>query len=508
MTQEQVQSRTLAAGVQAVWHVDLQALLGVVRATAAHAVVVGELRVASVQAPAVASPRYSLCHTRATESLAAIKLLLGALVGVVQAAVEMVGAVGVAIAHPIGHFQRFVRATVALAGGRADGTFYGDIEIPVGVVTHVLRAIEGPRPAKVLVSGEQVLGTVLVLGTFLFALVLRVRGAIPQLGIIADAAKPRLLEVKPGIGRNDLASHSFAPPPMKLWVSGALLAGVAGVARIVGLVEWRPQCRLVPSSVAGYLNQLLDSCQLVGSKRIFCCQHLGKVCQMEDEYPVEGVPIPTRITSSDALGLESLRTSHLIQQNSLGCDVVFQDGIQQLRASVQIQTILGCRIEVGRCTEEQPLVVRGSCQVGDVAFLCWILAGGITAFLRTYSGRKEVGLSYKTAPLTEAENPVPDFLGILQVAGILGKHVCEFSREVKHFHDGDGILEVLAWPSAPPEAATWVIPAKLPHPFIDRQRSIQPFFLLRKRNNYCCAVNKLCCGKNCKTCVKAHKLHK
>jgi len=83
MSQEQVESGALATSIQTVWHVHLQALLRVVRATATHAVVVRELRVAAIQTPAVSSPRNSLRHACATEAFTAEELLLRALLCVV-----------------------------------------------------------------------------------------------------------------------------------------------------------------------------------------------------------------------------------------------------------------------------------------------------------------------------------------------------------------------------------------------------------------------------------------
>ena len=83
MCQEQIESRSLTPGVQASWHLYTEALLGIVRAAASHAVVVGELRVASIQTPAIPTTLDGLRLGSVAETLAAEKLLLRALVSVI-----------------------------------------------------------------------------------------------------------------------------------------------------------------------------------------------------------------------------------------------------------------------------------------------------------------------------------------------------------------------------------------------------------------------------------------
>lgn len=169
----------MTASIQTVWHVNIQALFRVVRATASHTVVVGELRVASVQTPAVTSSRNSLGHTRTTESLAAQELLLDALLSVVQAAVQVTSAIAVAVANSIGNILGHMGTAPTFARGRAYGAFSADVKVSVRMVTYVLCAVKRPCPAMILVRAVKVLGAVLRLGTLLRALVLRIHRSIP-----------------------------------------------------------------------------------------------------------------------------------------------------------------------------------------------------------------------------------------------------------------------------------------------------------------------------------------
>lgn len=105
----------MTACIQTRGHLYLQALLRVVWAAAAHAVVVGEVWVAAIKAPAVATTLDRLCVHLPTQTLTTQIVLLHALFSIIQAAVQVYGTGGITVANTTPNLEWLVGTTPLFA---------------------------------------------------------------------------------------------------------------------------------------------------------------------------------------------------------------------------------------------------------------------------------------------------------------------------------------------------------------------------------------------------------
>ena len=234
----------MCPAVQACLDGSFLTLMVIVSATASSS----EPRVAPSEAPTVTSSRNRLGFRLVAVTPAGCRLLSTALVGIILAAVQVLGTVCITVAHPVLQLLRLAGATLAGTGGVAFGPLDPHIPVIIGKVAHVIGAVVRPDPAVgacniAFIDLKEILGTVCVLVTEMCAVVFSSHLPFPNLSVVTVcgvASQLDFMVVVTWVTRSIcIILHILPPPPVELGMARVLVGGkAAGLANIGHIERW------------------------------------------------------------------------------------------------------------------------------------------------------------------------------------------------------------------------------------------------------------------------------